>query len=193
MAEKLKTETFVVTYLKRKGFRISTSVSANVLTALQALIWVPRLGTVTPLELDMSYGVTSAVTANALFEWYLVLVDIDNLPTQDGAFTRAIWSSAQAWTVDSAVNKRQMLNREVNDMFNPASFSFTEMADFTQRLAISLLAIFTTIETTFNLGVITWQEQLIQRVFGSDSATFNESDSGWIDDFSDEEDGDYDD
>jgi len=189
----IPTKSFVVSYTKRKGFRNSTGLTADIITMLEELIWIPRLGTVTPLEFDLSYGVTSLIASNERFEWYLVLVDVNNLPTQTGAFTQAIWSAAQAWTVDTAVGKRQVLSREVNDMFNPQSFSFHEVADFTQRLAVSLIAEFNQAETSFVLGVITWQETIIQRVFGGDSATFDESDSVWIDDFSDEEDGDYDD
>ncbi len=186
-------KSFTVTYLKRKGFRnIAQAMSANVITNLQNLIWIPRLGTVTPLEFDISYGITGIIGGSIRMEWYLVLVDVNNLPLIEGASERAIWSSAQFWQLSTAVGFQQMLSRDLADFFNPASFSFHEVADFTQRLVIALVGFQNTTEAVDAVGVITWQETLIQRVFGGDSATFDDSDSKWIDDFSDEEDEDND-
>lgn len=184
----------VITSVKRTAIRESVAVAAStsVVVLLKTMIWIPRLGIVTPLEWDVSYGVTTPITADETMEWFLTLVDIDNLPLIAGAADRAIWSAAQAWTRDTDVGKRQMLTREIQDFFNPASFSFTERADFTQRLGVALLALSSNAETFFTVGVITYQEELIQRKWGGDNATFDRDDGDWEDFASDEDDEDSD-
>ncbi len=189
----LHKETFTVTSIKRQGFRdIAAGISATTVTLIADLIWIPRLGTVTPLEFDISYGVSGVVTAGTRMEWWLALVDINNLPGVEGLLTRAIWYAAQFWQFGDATGINQMLSRDLVDFFNPQSYTYGEVADFTQRSAISVIGRQSSNKTTDAVGVITWQEVLIQRVFGGDSATFDDSDAKWVDDFSDEEDEDND-
>ncbi len=189
--QRIPDKSFTVTSIKRQGFRdIAAGISATTVTLIRDLIWIPRLGTVTPLEFDVSYGISGIVTAGTRMEWWLALVDINNLPGVEGLVTRAIWYAGQFWQFDTAVGITQMLSRDLVDFFNPASFTYSELADFTQRSAIALIGRQSSNKTTDAVGVITWEEVLIQRVFGGDSATFDESDAVWVDDFSDEEDED---
>ncbi len=186
------TKSFVVTSTKRKSFRV-ISQSVTVATSpflLQILAWIPHLGTVTPLEFDISYG-PNVLSATTRSEYYVAMVDIDNLPTVAGVANRAIWGSMVNWVSTTQVGINQSLSRDVADFFNPASFSYSELADFTQRSAVCFLVAVSGTVTIHGVGVLTWQEDLIQRVFGGDSATFDDSDQGWIDDFADEEEGDY--
>jgi len=186
-------KSFTVTSIKRKGFtEAGFAMSSGVITLLERLIWVPRLGTVTPLEFDVSYGLNANVTAALRMQWFLVMVDVDNLPSLEAVAERSIWNSFQHYQFYSSVGILQSMDRDLADFFNPSSFSYTEVANFTTRSAIALVAEEGGTKSINFSGVIVWQEVLIQRVFGGDSATFDESDQGWIDDFADEEEGDYD-
>jgi len=184
-------KSFVVTSIKRKTFRQTAGgISATTVTVIADLIWIPRLGTITPLEFDVSYGISANITAGTRMEWYLALVDVNNLPGIEGLISRSVWSAEQFYMFLSSVGVLQTLSRDIVDFFNPASFTYSELTGFTQRSAISLLGFQSSSRSTEAVGTITWQEELIQRVFGGDSATFDESDAKWIDDFSDEEDDD---
>ncbi len=195
MAEKLKTETFVVSYVKRKSFRVigqSVGVSASPVVLVE-VAWIPRLGTITPLELDITYG-TADPDVTSTMEFYMTLVDVNNLPLIEAVAERSIWGTMVNWVVHDLTGVIQTMMRDTADFFHPASFSYSELADFTQRSVVAILANteVNTQEATV-IGVCYFAVDLIQRVFGSDSATFNESDSKWIDDFADEEEADYDD
>ncbi len=184
----------VISSIKRHAFRVLAFDPAAAVTPeiVEEMIWVPRLGTVTPLEFDMSYGISGSIITNRQ-EWYLTLVDVDNLPNVLGASGRAIWSALQTWIVSSAVGITQTMNREIQDFFNPASFNFAERADFTQRLALVLLNVSSEADQTSHVaGVITYQEDLVQRVFGNDNATYETDDGRWENEMADEEDEDND-
>ncbi len=181
----------LITSIKRKSVRLINQVpDASVITNLSTMAWVPRLGSITPLEWDVSLGLTD-VQISSRVNFFLVLVDVDNLPLITGAADRAIWSFAQFWDVLTAVGTHQTLSREVQDFFNPASFSFTERADFTQRLGIALL-LHSVNKSHDAIGVLTFQETLIQRKWGGDNSTFDRDDGDWEDFASDEDDEDND-
>ncbi len=188
-----RTESFVVTATRREVIRLlDHSVTADTVTNLNMMAWIPRLGTITPLEWDVSWGITGSIAANQRIELYLTLVDVNNLPTIVGASDRAIWGVMQFYRFSTNIGVQKRLMREIQDFFRPTSFTFREVVDFTQRSGIALIA---HLGSTINIdvvGVLTYEMTMIQRVFGSDSATFNNSDSGWIDDFADEEEGDND-
>ncbi len=189
-----RTENFVVSYIKRKSFRViaeSVGVSASPVVLVE-VAWIPRLGTITPLELDITYGTTDPDVTSTM-EFYLALVDISNVPLIESVAERSIWGAMVNWVVHDLTGVIQTMMRDTADFFNPASFSYSELADFTQRSVLALLANteVNTQEATV-IGVCYFQVDLLQRVFGSDSATFNDSDSGWIDDFADEEEASYD-
>ncbi len=181
----------VISSIKRKSFRASAvGLTASQLENLADIIWVPRLGTITPLEFDMSYGRFDVPSAGTVvqIEWMLTLVDVDNLPQAIGARDRAIWFAAQLWVCATAVGFVDMMKREIQDFFNPASFSFTEVADYTQRLVVSLLTFTGSADVDVSaMGVMTFQEDLIQRKWGGDNSTFDVDDGDWEDFASDEE------
>lgn len=184
----------VITSIKRHAFRHMpfNPANSNAIELVDSGLWVPRLGEITPLELDMSYG-PSSVSASHRVELFWVLVDVDNLPLIGGASSRAIWSAYMRWIATTAVGINQVMIRENADFFNPATFSFTERADFTQRIAVAL--VMQTTDGNVNLevvGVFTYQETIIQRKFGGDNATFDIDDGDWEDFASDEDDEDND-
>ncbi len=165
---------FVVTSIKRTSFRVlAQAISQNTPTIVVQLAWLQRLSTLTPLELDMSYG-PSSLPGGQPNEWYMGLVDIDNLPSIEGLADRAIWSAAALWVVTSSVGINQALKRETADFFNPASFTVTEVADFTTRMLIALMnhSGAGSPPTVNAIGVLTYQEDVVQRVFPSDDWTF---------------------
>ncbi len=182
----------VITSIKRNSHRIlGLSVTANTVASVQVTVFIPRLGTITPLEWDVSFGPTS-FSVSRLLEWYLTLVDVDNLPLISGVSSRAIWSTLQKWLVLSAVGFGQIMTREIQDFFNPASFNFTEVADYTQRLGLVLLCICDSSITVDSVGVLTYREDLVQRKFGGDNTTFETDNGQWEDCASDEESQDQD-
>ncbi len=181
----------IITSIKRKSFRdVGNTSSQNTVTKIRDLVFIPRLGTITPLEWDVSYGVASGLAASVRAEFYLALIDVDNLPQIAGLSDRALWAAAQFWLSMTEIGVINTYTREVQDFFNPTSFNFSERADYTQRLAISLLTFFSQTETADAIGVLTYQEDLIQRKFGNDNSTFVRDDGDWEDFASDEDDGD---
>ncbi len=184
----------VIISIKRHSWRHIdfNVVAANAIELMDTGLWIPRLGTITPLELDMSYGPAS-LAASTRTDWYWVLVDVDNLPLIQGASDRAIWSALYEWVVLSAVGAAQIMSREIQDFFNPASFNFTERADFTQRLALALVFQSTSSAVDVqSVGVFTYEETLIQRKWGGDNSTFDVDDGDWEDFAQDEDDEDND-
>lgn len=184
----------VIISIKRHRIRsIAQGLVTTVPEILDLGVAIPRLGTITPLEWDVSWGVTGIITQSIRYEIYMTLIDIDNLPQIAGIADRAIWSSAQFWQFNTGVGITQMLQREIQDFFNPASFTFTERADFTQRLSLAIIGLITNAnEGVDTVGVLTYQEELIQRVFGNDNASYETDNGDWEDFGSDEDDEDND-
>ncbi len=184
----------LITSIKRHSFREIgfDPAAANTIELVNEGLWIPRLGSITPLELDMSYG-PGAITSSHRTEIYWVLVDVDNLPLVAGASSRAIWSAYYRYVVATAVGIAQTMIRENADFFNPSSFNFSERADFTQRLAVALVMTSTNATVTQDyIGVFTFEETLIQRKWGGDNSTFDRDDGDWEDFASDEDDEDND-
>jgi len=167
-------KSFVVTSIKRGRIDdLSLSVSTNVVTIMgNPLAHLPRLGTITPLEFDSHYGVGSDPT-DSTSEWWLVMVDIDNLPTRESVRALSIWNALQNWrSIGTDSGPTQTVTHAEVDFLNTQSYSFTEMADFTQRMAVCLLGLSNGSIAMLQVGVLTYAETIIQRVFGSDNWTF---------------------
>ncbi len=147
------------------------------------LAWLPRLGTIAPLEFDITYGPTGD-PGDAFIEFHLVLVDIDNLPLVAGARARAVWQEAQNWRVivggDSTI---QTLSKSQVEFWNPRVYGTTELADFTQRLALAITADDTTSTAVVILGVLTYRETLVQRIWKNDNWTDDGQSGSMAEDF----------
>lgn len=141
------------------------------------LAWVPRLGSITPLHWICDYGLRDD-PVDEFVEWILLMCDVDNLPTIDSCRARALWHRAQNWrSIGTDSGPIQTMTKDDVDWLNPETYGTTEFADFTQRLAMVVVVEDTSATSTVNvLGVLTYREDLIQRVFGNDNWTFNDPD-----------------
>ncbi len=163
----------VVTSIKRGRINdVDETVVADVPEILgDPLAWLPRLGTITPLEWDAAYGLVD-LPSDEFPEWHLINTDVDNLPVLESVRARAIWSRPQQWReTGTPAQILQTLTTDRIDFLNPESYSFTEMADFTQRLAMCVLINSNAASRMRTMGVLTYQESVIQRVFGNDNWT----------------------
>ncbi len=182
---------FMVTSVKRGRINdIDEVVATGIPEVLgDPLAWLPRLGSITPLELDVHYGLQDQ-PGDELPEVHVVLVDVDNLPTIESVRARAIWSGVQNWrTIGTIGQLIQTLSHAEVDWFNPETYSMTEFASFTQRLAVCFLIHSNTTSRFIAMGVMAYSETIIQRVFGSDNWTFEDPDNSefgqdWGDDAS---------
>jgi len=168
---------FEVISTKRERIFDTEAIAQNVPEVLaEPLAWLPRLGTITPVEWDVTYGLGTAPSAVRL-EWYLLMVDVDNLPFIGSIRDRAIWGTMQRWRlVGTDAGPIQTLQHQEVDFFNPETYNMTEMAAFTQRLAVVVIAHTDQNQTVDCYGVLTYIETVIQRVFGSDNWTFEDPD-----------------
>ncbi len=183
---------FVVTSIRRGRVNdIRETVVDDVPEVLgDPLAWIPRLGSVTPLEWDAAYGLGDD-PADEYLEWFLVAVDVDNLPTLESVRALSIWWRPQAWrSIGTDSGPVQTMVHDTIDFFNPETYSFQETADFTQRYAVCVVINSDQDQSDMRtVGVLTYQETLIQRVFGSDNWTFEDPDNSefgaeWGDDAS---------
>ncbi len=183
---------FEVNSIKRGRVSVfGESVAQNTPEILgDVLAWLPRLGTITPLEWDAFFGDGGDVT-NDVLEWHLLLLDIDNLPTIASIRARALWQALQRWRdFGTAGNEAMVTSKAEVDWLNPEAYTFTEFASFTQRLAMAVIG--NSQGNTISMdciGVLTYMETVIQRVFGSDNWTFEDPDHSefgaeWGDDMS---------
>lgn len=166
---------FQVVSQRDQGFRVATNLASGsqVPEILSIVAWLPRLGSITPLEMDISYGLSDGATDNELIEFFLALVDVDNIP--DGAALRshAIWQRVQSWQVASAVGVNQMMSYDVIDWFTPPTYTYTEVAGFTRRTALCILALSNQTSSVLVQGRLNWVETMTQRVW-SDSGVEGE-------------------
>ncbi len=169
---------------------VAKTLDANVVNIIgDPLAWIPRLGSVTPLEFDLFFGLGDDPT-DEYIEWWLESMDIDNLPTVDSARARSLWTAVQQWrSIGTDSGPVQTMEHAEVDFFNPQTYSFEETADFTQRNAVVLACYSNLAAASQQSGVLTYAETLIQRVFGSDNWTFEDPDNSefgqdWGDDAS---------
>ncbi len=173
----IPSKSFEVTSIKRaRPDDIDETLAQNVPEIIGSpLAFIPRLGAISPQELDFGYGVVDQ-PGTEFIEWFLVLVDVDNLPTLASIRARSVWWRAQQWrTIGTDNGPIQTMTQDRIDFLNSETYTFSEVADFTQRLA--LCAICNTDASSARirvLGVLTYSETVIQRVFGSDNWTDNE-------------------
>ncbi len=141
------------------------------------IAWLPRLATLTPLEWDVTWGLF-ADPSDVLAEFHLLMADVDNIPDITSAAALAIWSDAQNWrSLGTPGQVVQTLQTALVDFLNPQSYTFTELAGFTQRQAIVIIGDDQNgTASVMVLGVLTYQLDVIQRIFGSDSWTFTMDD-----------------
>lgn len=170
----IPTKSFVVNSIKKGRISVTGTVVTN-LVNMGNLAFLPRLGAITPLEWDVTYGINGYPGTDRGIEWALILVDIDNLPLIDGIRSRAIWQRMQRWeAVGTDSGPIQTLTMENKVFFNPTAFTTTEFAGFSQRLALAVMgnARDGGAASADCIGTLTYAEALIQRVFGNDNATW---------------------
>ncbi len=163
-------QAFIVQSVRHQMLHHNAALGAGTtVTLLDQFAWVPRMGSVTPVEVDITYGISDD-PSDEIVEFFIESVDIDNLPNIAALRETAIWAAAQAWrSIGTDAGPTQTLSRETNDIFHPATFIFDEVAGYTQRQAVALLAHSTTTSTLFVLAKLTWLETVVQRVWGSDT------------------------
>ncbi len=164
----------VIVSIKRgRPSDIDETLAQNVAEILgDPIAWLPRLGTITPLEIDFTYGVVDA-PGTEFIEWFLLNCDVDNIPAIESIRARSLWWRAQQWrSIGTDAGPVQTLTRDDIDLLNPESYSFTEVADFTQRQALCVISHTDASSARVRiLGVVTYQETIIQRRFGNDNWT----------------------
>lgn len=180
----------IVSTIRRETFYASETVST--MAQLARLVDLVRLQQITPLELDITYGVPNPGATAMRSEYYIMLADVDNLPLVGGARDRAIWSAAVYYAFTGTAYGAITSQRENADFFNPASFTSFETADWSKRMALVLLGSCSTAKETRAQGVLTYRVDYIQRVWGGDNCTFEKDNGDWEDFASDEESDDSD-
>ncbi len=159
---------FLVQSVKRKMLYYNDTVTFQTVTNMGIFGWIPRFGTVTPIELDISYGLSDDPTDEVL-EFYCNSVDVDNLPDVTSLRFNSFWGALQQWrAVGTPANVIQTMTREVQDFLNPPTFAFTELAGFTQRQGVSLITYCGSSSDVLVLAVLTYLETVLQRVWGDD-------------------------
>lgn len=168
---------FIVTSIKRGRIDVIQQSIGTPEIVGDPIAWLPRLGSITPLEWDVWFG-QEADPTDLMLELCLLLADVDNLPIMASVKARSIWMALQIWrSIGTDAGPIQTANHDNIDFLNPQTYTMTEMASFTQRLALMVIA--DDRGGTFQLsmlGVLTYQEDVIQRVFGSDNWTFDDPD-----------------
>lgn len=161
---------FVVVSNRSIGFSIAATVaSATVVQLLSSIIRIPRLGSVRPTELDITYGVTDDPIDERI-EVYLADGDPTSLPDQSALNQRSLWQTAQNWRVivggDGTI---QTFSRENVDFFTETSY-VQRAAEFHAERNLMFMIVSTAQSAVFIKGVIFWVETLVQRVWGDDNA-----------------------
>lgn len=176
---------FVVTRTRRQGFHHDGQIAlaAAGLAAASAIPGltvgnVQPLATVFPVELDITYGLTDDPTSGEEIELFLMVSDEGSFPPLASARTRSWWSTFQHWralSTGTGINTFRTDDHQILDFFNPNGFENITLdtrrirhifhigygADQAQTSDIKIM------------GIVVWQEILIQRMFGNDNWTFN--------------------
>jgi len=159
---------FVVISNRDQAFRSTlTLASTNVPQIAQIVAWLPRLGTITPVEMDITYGMTDDPNDGEGPEFFFALVDVDNIPDIASLRSNSLWTRAQRWQILSSVGFAQMLNHDVIDWFNPKTYNYSEVNGFTRRTALCVLVSSNNTSSIVVQGSVTWVETLTQRVWSS--------------------------
>jgi len=163
---------FIVVSQRLKGFRVAVTITtADTTELLETVIQIPRLGSVRPTEMDISYGVSDD-PSSARWECFLADVDPVNLPDVSALRQRSIWQVVQAWRDQGGANLGnpiQTMERDTVDWWNGRTF-VQRSAEFHAQRGVSLVAISNVQDSIIVQGVIYWEETLIQRVWGDDNA-----------------------
>ncbi len=171
-------DSFVVSSIRRGRITdISETGTTNTPEVLgDPLAWIQPLSTITPLEWDCTYGLSDD-PLDELAEWMLAAVDIEAVPTLTSVRALSIWWRAQQWrSIGTDSGPVQTLTQDSVDFLNPESYNYLQMAGFTQRYAVCCLIVGSVASDFRTVGVLTYQEDLIQRVFGGDGWTFEDPD-----------------
>jgi len=173
------TKDFVVVSTKRQGFRaVATVAAVDVPEIAQILARIPRIGSVKPLELDISFGLNDD-PVDERPEFFLSSVDLDNLPTVAAARDRAFWQAVENWRLVGTaldIGPIQTMGRDLADFFNATAVLFTEAAGYTNRQAIVILISSNVTSNMIVQGVLYYEEQVVQRRFGGDLWTWDTAD-----------------
>lgn len=128
------------------------------------------LSSITPVELDISYGLADDPTDEKP-EWYLAAVDRDNVPDQNAMRRIAAWQTVQVWrSLGTPGQVVQTITRENADFFRPKTWLNELVGDRQRRVFICIVSSSDTTSALRAQGVITFVENIIQRTFGSDNA-----------------------
>ncbi len=154
------------------GFRQQVTIASSaVVELLQSIIRIPRLGSIRPTELDITYGVTDDPSDERV-EVFLADGDPAALPDVSALRQRSLWQTAQNWRDQAgadAGNPIQTLSREKQEFWNGSTY-IQRAAEFHAERNLMFMT-FSTAQTEFLIqGVIFWEEILIQRRWNNDNA-----------------------
>jgi len=173
-----KKEKTIVSIKRARFTNFAHTVSAN-LTIMSRLAYIPFHGSLSVLEFDIHYGIADGDEIPNLHEFCLVMADPEALPDINGIRARKLWSGMQRWLNLGGINSNPTMvtSKEQMEFWNPISYSERQRGAFTQRQAILLVVNSSVNMTVDAIGVMTYQEILIQREFPNDNATCEHADS----------------
>lgn len=178
-----KTITIVTNKVRGIVSDIALTTSLQIVDQVQQL--QPR-STMIPTEMDLSFGLNSDITSDFTLEYFLSVVDIDNLPELASVRADNAWAAAQAWRVatGSFTIPTQTLEQADPRFFRPKAWANLEVGAAVRRMALCLLARSSGTPDQMSRGTIRYTEILEQRNFGDDNAYSDIE--GNTDDFADD-------
>lgn len=128
-------------------------------------------------ELDITFGLSEDPTDLRL-EFFLMNVDIDNIPSITALRANAQWQAAQNWRSLSAVGVCQTFTRETNDFWNPPVFQNYSLETRKRRMASVLMGWSFATPLAHVQGSAVVSQRLEQRTWRNDNtfADFDEED-----------------
>ncbi len=171
--------TRIISVIRRVGFHFESSTGSSNLTLQRVVNRIAPLSIVTPLSLQIWWGLREGPVDNLSMSLYLKAVDVNNIPDVAALRLSSEWQATIGYeAAGTPANLLQMIEHE-NLFFVGGPTSNVELAHRTREFGWAFMT------EGFNgsiilQGVFTYRIDYIQREHGSDNYTF-ESDE-WSDD-----------
>ncbi len=173
MSSELEIPTAVkqVTITKRRSFHDNTAITLNTPTVAEIVTNLKELATLTPWEIDISYGIGGDPADGSNFEWFLAVVDLDDLPGVASLRRNSIWNAAQHWRKEGTPAEFfQTLSRESADFFVPVAYKNFEPAERRQNRALAIVVHTSATLAMISQGTVGFQQDIIQRTWRGDDS-----------------------
>ncbi len=164
------------------GFRGAQAGGGGSVIMLVALQTLRRFSTLTVTELDITFGITADISADLNNEYFLSVVDQDNLPEVAALRVDNAWQAAERWQVSTGAFTipTQVLQRADPRFFYPKSWANLEAQP--RRLTLAILNFNAGVVGCLVQGTIRFTEVILQRTFGNDNAYSGVNPAGFDDD-----------